>query len=59
MGGFNFIKFKEREIKFAFAKFVADYKKDVIRHKNNPNIPSNPRFQYCALQYFKVELGLE
>ena len=56
---FNFIKFKEREIKLAFTKFVADYKKDVIRHLKNPNIPPNPRFQYCTLQYFKAELGLE
>ncbi len=55
---FNYIKFKEREIKLAFSKFVADYKKDVIRHKNNPDIPPNPRFRYCALQYFKQELGL-
>ena len=56
---YNYIKFKEREIKIAFAKFVADYKKDIIRHKKNPNIPSNPRFQYCTLQYFKKELGVE
>ena len=56
---YNYIKFKEREIKLAFAKFVADYKKDVIRHKKNPNIPSNPRFQYCTLQYFLKELGIE
>ena len=56
---YNYIKFKEREIKMAFTKFVADYKKDVIRHKKNPKIPENPRFRYCALQYFKNELGLE
>ena len=56
---FNYIKFKEKEIKLAFEKFVNDYKKDVIRHNKNPNIPANPRFQYCALQYFKKELGLE
>ena len=56
---YNYIKFKEREIKIAFAKFVADYKKDIIRHKKNPNIPSNPRFQYRTLQYFKKELGVE
>ena len=56
---YNYIKFKEKEIKQAFMKFVSDYKKDVIRHKNNPNIPTNPRFQYCTLQYFKKELGLE
>ena len=56
---YNYIKFKEREIKIAFEKFVADYKKDIIRHKKNPNIPPNPRFQYCTLQYFKKELGVE
>ncbi|MBO4858320.1 MAG: hypothetical protein J5527_07385 [Treponema sp.] len=56
---FNYIKFKEKEIKLAFEKFVNDYKKDVIRHNKNPNIPANPRFQYCTLQYFKKELGLE
>ena len=56
---YNYIKFKEREIKLAFAKFVADYKKDVIRHRKNSSIPINPRFQYCALQYFIKELGIE
>ncbi len=56
---YNYIKFKEKEIKLAFAKFVADYKKDVIRHEKNPSIPANPRFQFCSLQYFKKELGLE
>ena len=56
---YNYIKFKEKEIKIAFTKFVKDYKKDVIRHKNNPDIPENPRFKYCTLQYFKNELGLE
>jgi len=56
---YNYIKFKEREIKIAFAKFISDYKKDVIRHKKNPSIPENPRFKYCSLQYFKKELGLE
>ncbi len=56
---FNYIKFKEKEIKLAFAKFVSDYKKDVIRHLKNLKIPANPRFQYCTLQYFKKELGLE
>ncbi|MCR5725619.1 MAG: hypothetical protein K6G80_11090 [Treponema sp.] len=56
---YNFIKFKEREIKLAFAKFVADYKKDVIRHKKNPAIPENPRFKYCSLRYFLKELGVE
>ena len=50
---------KSKEIKLAFAKFVADYKKDVIRHEKNPSIPANPRFQFCSLQYFKKELGLE
>ena len=54
-----FIKFKEREIKLAFAKFVADYKKDVIRHKKKPAIPENPRFKYCSLRYFLRELGVE
>ena len=56
---YNYIKFKEREIKISFAKFISDYKKDVIRHKKNPSIPENPRFKYCSLQYFKKELGLE
>lgn len=56
---FNYIKFKEREIKIAFTKFVQDYKKDVIRHAKNPSIPENPRFKYCTLQYFKKELGIE
>ena len=56
---YNYIKFKEREIKFAFTKFVSEYKKDYIRHQKNPNIPENPRFRYCTLQYFKTELGLE
>ena len=56
---YNFIKFKEKEIKLAFRKFVSDYKKDFIRHQKNQNIPKNPRFQYCTLQYFKKELGLE
>lgn len=56
---YNYIKFKEKEIKIAFTKFVEDYKKDVIRHKKNPNIPANPRFQYSTLQYFKKELGIE
>ena len=55
---YNYIKFKEKEIRLAFAKFVADYRKDVIRHNRNKNIPENPRFRYCALQYFKKELGL-
>lgn len=56
---YNYIKFKEREIKTAFSRFVVEYKKDFIRHKKNPNIPSNPRFQYCSLQYFIKELGIE
>ena len=56
---YNYIKFKEHEIKRAFAKFVTEYKKDVIRHKKNPAIPENPRFRYCALQYFKKELSIE
>ena len=41
------------------AVVISSYKKDVIRHKKNPKIPENPRFRYCALQYFKNELGLE
>jgi hypothetical protein len=56
---YNYIKFKEREIKIAFTKFVSDYKKDVIRHKRNQSIPANPRFQYCTLQYFNKELEIE
>ena len=56
---FNYMKFKEREIKIAFSKFVQDYKKDVVRHIKNPSIPENPRFKYCTLQYFKKELGIE
>ncbi|MCI6366572.1 MAG: hypothetical protein MR911_08765 [Spirochaetia bacterium] len=56
---FNYIKFKEREIKIAFSKFVQDHKKDVVRHIKNPSIPENPRFKYCTLQYFKKELGIE
>ena len=56
---YNYIKFKEREIKLAFTKFVDEYKKDYIRHTKNAKIPVNPRFQYCTLQYFKKELGLE
>lgn len=56
---YNYIKFKEREIKISFARFILDYKKDVIRHNKNPAIPENPRFKYCSLQYFKKELGLE
>ena len=56
---FNYIKFKECEIKIAFTKFIQDYKKDVIRHAKNPSIPENTRFKYCTLQYFKKELGIE
>lgn len=56
---FNYIKFKEREIKLSFEKFLVDYKKDFIRHKKNPKIPVNPRFQFCTLQYFIKELGIE
>ena len=56
---YNYIKFKEKEIKLDFTKFVADYKKDVIRHRKNPKIPENPRFRFCSLQYFLKELGLE
>lgn len=56
---YNYIKFKEREIKKAFSKFIAEYKKDYLRHKKNPSIPESSRFKYTALQYFKKELCLE
>lgn len=56
---FNYIKFKEREIKLSFEKFLMAYKKDVLRHKKNPKIPQNPRFRFCTFQYFHKELGLE
>ena len=55
---YNYIKFSEFMIEKAFKKFVRNYRKDVERHKKNPTIPPNPRFQYCALQYFHKELKL-
>ncbi len=47
--------------KYPKKKFIiiADYKKDVIRHKKNSAIPENPRFKYCSLRYFLKELGVE
>lgn len=45
---YNFIKFKEIEIKIAFQKFYRDFKKDYIRHQKNPNIPPNPGFKFVV-----------
>ena len=40
-----------------------DYTKAVVISRNDyidsTRFPENPRFRYCALQYFKNELGLE
>lgn len=55
---FNVLKFKEREITRAFTRFVTEYIKDAKRHKKNPAIPQNPRFQFCTLKYFDAFLGI-
>lgn len=53
------IHFKDYEIKRKFETFLNYYITEYKRHKNNPRLKTNARIQFCSLQYFIKELGLE
>lgn len=52
------IHFKDYEIKRKFEIFLNFYINEYKRHKENPQLKTNARIQFCALQYFTKELGL-
>ena len=53
------IHFKDHEIKRRFESFLRFYIREYRRHKVQPGLKPNARIQFCALQYFAKELGLE
>ena len=53
------IHFKDYEIKRKFEIFLKFFISEYKRHRDNPKLKSNARIQFCSLQYFTKELGLE
>ena len=53
------IHFKDYEIKRKFESFLKFFIDEYKRHKANPKLKTNARIQFCSLQYFTKELGLE
>ena len=51
--------FKDYEIKRKFESFLKFYMDEYKRHKAKPGLKPNARVQFCSLQYFLKELGLE
>ena len=53
------IHFKDYEIKRKFESFLKFFMDEYKRHKEKPELKPNARIQFCSLQYFTKELGLE
>ena len=53
------IHFKDFEIKRKFESFLKYYMNEYKRHKDNPDLKRNARIEFCSLQYFLNDLGLE
>ncbi|MBR4321211.1 hypothetical protein [Treponema sp.] len=53
------IHFKDYEIKRKFESFLKFFMSEFKRHKEKPELKTNARIQFCSLQYFTKELGLE
>jgi len=55
---FDFLKQHEALIQKQFARYVRQYKKDVLRHQHKPELPVSNVCLYSTLKYFHKELGL-
>lgn len=53
------IHFKDYEIKRKFESFLKFFMSEFKRHKEKSELKTNARIQFCSLQYFTKELGLE
>lgn len=53
------IQFKDYKIKRKFESFLKFFMDEYKRYKEHPELKQNARIQFCSLQYFTKELGLD